>query len=334
VKNPNLSNMTMLAAILTALFAAGWGILPVQGASQGQTTARQFFEVPLFEGSHSRIEGVLSNKEYSFRLPEHVRLEPGSEIKLAWRGSPLLLPDVSTMSIQLNERDLTGIRLGTKNETSESQEEGHLAIPLASEPLQPGWNRIVVKCLLQTTQSPCRDVDNPASWVKLGSGSVVRVAFSPTTLFPELQRFPQSLAKPALMRLAEFRHAASTQREEPVVSLLIPPAAGEAELRTLLISAARIGQTVYLDPDAVQVKDIAAFPTESIARNGILIGLRSNLSKAPLPPEVEKAISSLGENEGMLAEIITGPAGSQRRWIIVCGADSQGLEKAARNIGE
>ena len=35
-----------------------------------------------------------------------------------------------------------------------------------------------------------------------------------------------------------------------------------------------------------------------------MIALRSNLSKTPLPPEIQKAITSLGEGEGLLAEII------------------------------
>ena len=150
--------------------------------------------------------------------------------------------------------------------------------------LQPGWNRVTVSCLLQTTQSPCRDVDNPASWVELETGSLVRVAYAAEPLFAELQRFPESLTEPALMNLAEFRRATTKDHPEPVVSLLVPSEAGEAELRSLLIAAARMGQTIYTEPNAVQVRDSATFPAESLARNGILIGLRSTLSKTQLPP--------------------------------------------------
>jgi len=312
---------------------AGLGFSSLQGASTERTAPIRSFEVPLFGDTGNRIEGVLSNKEYSFRLPEHIRLEPGSELDVVWRSSPLLLPDVSTLTVRLNDRELSSVRLGIKKDATDAQEHGKISIPLSADMLQPGWNRVTVRCLLQTTQSPCRDVDNPASWVELETGSLVRVAYAAEPLFPELQRFPESLTEPALMNLAEFRRATSKDHPEPVVSLLVPSEAGEAELRSLLIAAARMGQTIYTEPNAVQVRDSETFPSESLARNGILIGLRSTLSKTQLPPDVQKAVASLGEGEGMLAEIITGAPGSQRRWIVIGGADAEGLEKAAQTLG-
>jgi hypothetical protein len=312
---------------------AGLGFSSLHGASTERTAPARSFEVPLFGDTRDRIEGVLSKKEFSFRLPEHIRLEPGSELDLVWRSSPLLLPDVSTLTVRLNDRELSSVRLGIKKEAPDNQEHGKISIPLSVEMLQPGWNRVTVSCLLQTTQSPCRDVDNPASWVELETGSLVRVAYAAEPLFAELQRFPESLTEPALMNLAEFRRATSKDHPEPVVSLLVPSEAGEAELRSLLIAVARMGQTIYTEPNAVQVRDSATFPSESLARNGILIGLRSTLSKTQLPPDVQKAVASLGEGEGMLAEIITGAPGAQRRWIIIGGADSEGLEKAAQALG-
>ena len=333
VKTSNLSKTSFHSAILPALLAAGIGFSALQASSGEKAPATKSFEVPLFSGTQSRLEGVLSKKEYAFKLPEHVNLEPGSELTLIWHASPLLLPDVSTMSVQLNDREVTSVRLGTKKDTPDAQDRGKISVPLAPDMLQPGWNRVIVSCLLQTTLSPCRDVDNPASWVELDMGSGVRVACAVAPLFPELQRFPESLVEPALMNLAEFRRKASKDHPEPVVSMLVPSDAGEAELRSLLIASARMGQTIYTEPNAVQVKDVDSFPVESIARSGLLIALRSNLSKTPLPPEIQKAITSLGEGEGLLAEIITGPSDAQLRWIIVSGADSDGLEKAAQTLG-
>lgn len=333
MKTPNPYKKFVHPVILPALVMAGLGFSPLQGASTERTAPARSFEVPLFGENRDRIEGVLSKKEFSFRLPEHIRLEPGSELDLVWRSSPLLLPDVSTLTVRLNDRELSSVRLGIKKDAPDNQEHGKISIPLSVEMLQPGWNRVTVSCLLQTTQSPCRDVDNPASWVELETGSLVRVAYAAEPLFAELQRFPESLTEPALMNLAEFRRATTKDHPEPVVSLLVPSEAGEAELRSLLIATARMGQTIYTEPNAVQVRDSGTFPAESLARNGILIGLRSTLSKTQLPPEVQKAVASLGAGEGMLAEIITGAPGAQRRWIIIGGADSEGLEKAAQALG-
>jgi hypothetical protein len=147
----------MHSAILAALVAGGLGLSALEAASADRSPAPRSFEVPLFEKDQMRIEGVLSKKDYAFKLPEHVRLESGSELTLLWQASPLLLPDVSTMSVQLNNREITSVRLGTKKESPDSQDRGKVSIPLAADLLQPGWNRITVSCLLQTTQSPCRD---------------------------------------------------------------------------------------------------------------------------------------------------------------------------------
>ena len=333
MKTPNLYKNFVHSAILSALCIVGSVGFPLQMVSGERTAATPFFEVPLFSDTGNRIEGVLANKEYSFRLPEHIRLEAGSELVVVWRSSPLLLPDVSTLTVRLNDRELSSVRLGIKKGASDAQEHGKISIPLPADMLQTGWNRVTVRCLLQTTQSPCRDVDNPASWVELETGSLVRVAYATESLFPELQRFPESLTEPALMNLAEFRRATSKDHPEPVVSLLVPSEAGEAELRSLLIAASRIGQTIYTNPKAVQVRDSATFPAESLARNGIIIGLRPTLLMSELPPEVQKAVAALGEGEGMLAEIITGAPGVQHRWIVIGGADSEGLEKAAQTLG-
>lgn len=333
VKTSTPNKKSFRRAILPALLIAGLGFSILQGAFAEQGGAARSFEVPLFAGNRDRIEGVLSKKDYAFRLPEHVRLEPGSELDIVWRSSPLLMPDVSTLTVQLNGRELTSVRLGIKKDGPDVQERGKLSIPLSLDMLQPGWNLVTVSCLLQTTHSPCRDVDNPASWLELDSDSLVRIAYSAAPLFGELRRFPESLTETALMNLAEFRRAASKDHPEPVVSLLVPSEAGDAELRSLLIAAARMGQTVYTEPSAVQVKSSAVFPAESLARNGVLIGQRSTLLNSPLPADVRKTIASLRGGEGMLAEIITGSPGSQRRWIILCGADAEGLDKAAQTLG-
>ena len=105
--------------------------------------------------------------------------------------------------------------------------------------LQPGWNRLVVRCLLQTTQTLCRDVDNPAAWMEFSPATVLRVAYSHQPLFAEMQRFPDSIAEPILMNLPEFRSPDKKNRPEPVVSLLLPEESGDPELRSFLIAASR-----------------------------------------------------------------------------------------------
>lgn len=321
VKNKNLLLRIPVLAALAFLFPSVAGL------------AASSFDVPVIQSTDGRLEGVLAKREFSFRLPEHIRYEPGSELILDYRSSPLLL-DVSTLTVSINGRQVASARLGHDLEEPENQEQTSMKVPVPEGVLQPGWNRMEVRCLLQTTRVLCRDVDNPAAWLELSPDTVVRVAYSEQPLFAELQRFPESITEPVLMRLGEFRSPAAKIPPEPVVSLLLPWEAGDPELRALLIAASRLGQSVQTPPEAVRVGDIGEFADDSYKRNGLLIAKRDDLAETALPGHVKKTLAHLEPGEGLLAELIQGPPdGVQRRWILVSGADGPGLENAALALG-
>ncbi|MBU3665784.1 MAG: cellulose biosynthesis cyclic di-GMP-binding regulatory protein BcsB, partial [Chthoniobacterales bacterium] len=315
MKSPTLFLAAIFAALLTTAGATGGNTTPAPG---------KFF-VPLFEGQSTRLEGVLAARQFSFRLPEHVRYLPGSQFKLVFRSSPLLLPDVSTMTVSLNGRQLTSMRPVSGRE--KQPEKQTLAIDLDNDALQPGWNTLSVRCLLVTTATPCRDVDNPASWVELAGGTGFDVAFANQALFPELQRFPDAIGEPALMRLG-------AEKSEPAVSLLVADKGGDAAWRGVVVAAARLGQLLYLDDESVRVGSLKDFSAISGRSNGLIVAKREDLAAADLPVEFGLPLRGLKNGEGFLGEFITGePARGQRRWIVVSGADDTGLEKAILALG-
>lgn len=316
VKAPTLFLAAMIAAIVSTA-----------GATVGTATApaADKFFVPLFAGKATRLEGVLASREFTFRLPEHVRYLPGSQFKLVLRASPLLLPDVSTMTVNLNGRQLTSVRPLTAR--ASQPEKQNITVALDNDALQPGWNKLSVRCLLVTTSTPCRDVDNPASWVELAEGTGFDVAFSDQALFPELPRFPDAMGEPHLMRLG-------AKNDSPSVSLLVAPTAGDAEWRGVVIAAARLGQLLYLNDEAVRIGALKDFAAKASRSNGVLVAKRDDLAAADLPAEFGIPLRGLKNGEGFLGEFITGePARGQRRWIVVSGADDAGLEKAALALG-
>lgn len=309
--------------ILAVLLAA---ILSAAGATGGATTiAPDKFFVPLFSGDAARLEGVLASREFAFRLPEHVRYLPGSQFKLVFRGSPLLLPDVSTMTVSLNGRQLTSMR--PVSERAKQPEKQAVAIDLDDDALQPGWNKVSVRCLLVTTATPCRDVDNPASWVELVDGTGFEVAFAEQALFPELQRFPDALGEPQLMHMG-------AQNTEAAVSLLVADNAADTAWRGVVVAAARLGQLLYLDDESVRIGSLKDFATKSSRSNGVIVAKREDLAAADLPVEFGLPLRGLKNGEGFLGEFISGePARGQRRWIVVSGADDAGLDKAILALG-
>lgn len=314
VKSPTLFLAALFAAVASSVAATG-----------GTITNPDKFFVPLFAGGSARLEGVLASREFAFRLPEHVRYLPGSQCKLVFRASPLLLPDVSTMTVSLNGRQLTSLRPVSGRE--KQPEKQTVAIDLDNDILRPGWNKLLVRCLLVTTSTPCRDVDNPASWIELAGETGFEVAFAEQALFPELQRFPDALGEPQLMRMG----AKST---EPAVSLLVANQGGDTAWRGVVVAAARLGQLLYLDDQAVRIGALKDFAAKSGRSNGVIVAKREDLAAADLPVEFGLPLRGLKNGEGFLGEFITGePARGQRRWIVVSGADDAGLEKAILALG-
>lgn len=328
---PAISLMALLAGLISAHLNAADGDGGAVNVPQTKVHIDRA-EVPLFLSSHDRLDGALAKRDYLIRLPEHVRFEPGSELVLSYRSSPLLVPDVSTLSVRLNDRELTSVRLGSQN--GETQGQNTLTIPIKTDMLLPGWNRISLGCLLQTTEVMCRDVDNPAAWLEVEPGSALRFSYSSVPLFPEIQRFPHALTEPQLLSLTDHSVSNEDKKHAPVVSVLMPWDAGESELRAFLICAARMGQTGYLRPESIATADLSAFDTESRLRNGILIATKEALASVDLPPDLKSSIANLRNGEGLLAEIIIGDPGYvQRRWMVLSGGDAEGLEKVALTVG-
>ena len=328
--------------ILSSLIISGTAqTLPgaaVEGKGGASTAASTpgTFDVPLFTSHGKRLEGVLAKEDFFIRLPEHVRYVPGSELQLSFRSSPLLLPDVSTMSVSVNDVLLSSARLGKTDGDSAKLGSTRqvLRIPLDSAVVHPGWNRVSIRCLLQTTYVPCRDVDNPAAWMDLESDSFLRVACQPQALFPELQRFPDALAEPLLMRLIRPAGKTASKQNDAVLSILIPSQPTESDLRCFLIASARLAQTLYIQEESLAAGEVGSFVGESKYRNGMLIGTKEDLAKAGLPAELADTLGNLKPGEGCLAELIIGTAPErQHRWIVVCGGDSAGLENAGLALG-
>jgi hypothetical protein len=191
-----------------------------------------------------------------------------------------------------------------------------------------------VNCLLQTTVENCRDIDNPACWFTLVRNTGIELAFQRSILFPELARFPQSIAEEQLLRQGELVDDFPEKDVHPVASILLPADLNDVSLRGLLVTVARLGQLDEMRSGSVTVGQLGDWGKLSGDRNGLLIGSRDELKSLDLPVETRTALSALKDSEGLLAEIISGePGGVQRRWIVVSGADSVGLVNAILSLG-
>ncbi len=289
--------------------------------------------VPLVKASELRLAGPLPSSEVYFQLPEHVQLDGPARLTLRFRASQLLIPSVSTATIEINGVPIHSVRL--PGDPGDAGDGGRtLEIPVREGILRTGWNTVRVNCLLLTTDVLCRDVDNPACWFVMDKGTGLTVPYRRLELFPELARFPDSMAEEMLLRQEELVAGFPAENIRPVVSLLLPGKPGNAVFRAFVIAAARLGQPAYLPGKAVKVGQLADWKQQGDVTNGVLLGLSSDLAPLDLPAETRAAVMALKPGEGLVSEFIAGeyPA-QQRRWIAVCGADEAGLVKAALALG-
>lgn len=288
--------------------------------------------VPLFTTSEYRFQGPLPQAEFFFQLPQHVERTEGSRLVIRFRASPLLIPDISTATIMLNGSPLTSIRLpGAAGDSGDLQT---LSFDVTASSLRSGWNRVTVKCLMQTTDVNCRDIDNPACWMVFETGTGLQFSYRRVRLSPELPRFPATITEEQLLRQDEMLDAFPVDRIRPVAAVLVPGQMEDASLRAFLVATTRLGQPGYLRSEMIQIGNLSEWGSLSGQLNGVLIGTSKDMGSMDLPVEIRSAVTVLRPGEGLVGEFITGafPA-MQRRWIAVCGADEEGLHKALMVLG-
>jgi len=112
------------------------------------------------------IYGMSGARAFYFKVPPQAEMN-GSKLVLYFEPSQALIKDRSFINIILNDKPVYSARL-----TKDSIE--RLSINLTNEDLSPGrFLKIQVKTLLTITDDICKDLDNPAMWLKVKNYSYV-----------------------------------------------------------------------------------------------------------------------------------------------------------------
>jgi hypothetical protein len=277
--------------------------------------------VDLIAASTETLPGVLNEKNFFVRLPEHVRFRAGSEVLLALQASPDLLTRVCAMHVSVNGARISGDSGGIKP-ADDAMLRLRLAVP--EKNLGAGWNRITLQFQLKSERADNPAAENTSFWTMQKPDNYLTISYDRLPLFPELQRFPHSLAEERLL------HPGATA---PTVVTLLPAQRRNVHLRACAVLAARLGQAGYLSEPDCRVGLIADWLKEADGRNAILVARRDELGTVTIPYHINEKLGSLRAGEGLLAEWITGKYPNQRRCVLVTGADDIGVEKAVLTLG-
>ena len=297
---------------------------------QDPGTSVEHVKLPLFPGAQESFAGSLSTKDYFVRLPEHILFRSGTSIEAVLHPSESLLPAVCAIGVAVNDRLVVSTNLHTGGNELLA-EAIRLSAVVPREALAGGWNRISLRFTLHPAKHVTREVIEKASWTLRSPESFLALAFERQPLFPELARFPDTLAEEKLIR--PDRDAPFADMIQPAVSILVPGRSRQAHLRAAAIVGARLGQAGYLDDTHCRVQAIEFWKTETDQRNAVIIARRDQLGAIELPGNITTAVTSLRAGQGLLAEFFVGPQTNQHRVLVVTGADDKGLEQAALTMG-
>lgn len=104
------------------------------------------------------LQGVEQAQDFYYQVPK-AELGDNNYIELEWRQSDLLLASQSTLTVMVDDKPLTSVRL--------DGEENHVRIPLGPEEMSPGYHKLTLSKYSVIADNYCVDQYNPANWLKI-----------------------------------------------------------------------------------------------------------------------------------------------------------------------
>lgn len=132
------------------------------------------------------IDAVL---RLSVPVPAGRQPQPGSQLDLVFDHSPLLLPELSTVTVVVDGRSVTSAYLTPENEVG-----GRLSVALPTEEFDGNGFLIDLNFHMRLTRDECEEPQNSALWTTVRAGSTVEVVAAPSADGPDLAEVGALLA--------------------------------------------------------------------------------------------------------------------------------------------
>lgn len=184
-----LAGLVVLSVLLLAIhpLASGQGMLRTPAAGP-PAPVRSSIGTPVsgdagpdtfeaFGYSDVNARGMHASVDYYFPLPRYTTAAEGGQLDLVYSHSPLLIPDLSTMTVLVDDQSVASVQLTQPNGIG-----GHLSVPLPIA--DPDSDSINVRLTfnLRLTRDACEVADNPALWVTIDGESTLVAGTTTSTL--------------------------------------------------------------------------------------------------------------------------------------------------------
>jgi hypothetical protein len=278
--------------------------------------------VDFMSNANSTVKGVYVTKEFWFELSEDWGFPDPATLDLRFSHTPILVRQLSTLSVQVNGSPIDSIYLDNGNLRN-----AQLAVKVPGKLLKGGMNVLTLVIKMRSDlKDLCDDVHNPALWTLLEKESRLHVSYVEKEVVPDLDKFPSDYANPDLLYTKE--------KEKIHAVVVVPSAPNAAEMDLIGALAVVLGQDVGLGAGGFRVVTVdRADPADLQSRQVIVAGgidFIKRMASAPwrIPVPLETVS---GEPGGALMEFKS-PFNPYRRLLVATGRDDAALKLVSDHL--
>lgn len=260
-------------------------------------------------GTDYKESSVISSENIYFDVSKMWEVQD-AYLNLIYTQSELLIDDISTLTVYLNDIPISSMRLNGKFKYNETWK-----VKLPKDKLKQGVNQITIKSARRISNLPCTDDSNPANWIVYSKNSFVHIDFKELNTPSTLNYYPYPFLRSSDIK-GNFKVAVpdNYNSEEATAAMYVGTSFGtlkkDDELHGSLIT--------YSEMKNNSGDNIIFVTTKKNAPKEILSLISS---------EEEKRI----ENEGLIKQIIS-PYNKEKRMLLVISDDPDMLIKSARAL--
>lgn len=261
--------------------------------------------VPVFSDDRV-VTGINQRIDVFFEIGKNRRSAEGSSLFLSFGHSPVLIGELSYITVLMDDVPLTSIPLDATN-----AERGSASIPLSEVTLGPGWHKLSFRVQMNATLLACANPDSPANWLVLFRESRLDLLLADMTPEPDLAVYPSPF----------YEDAGSGPAGNPQTVMVLP----DEPVHEELAAAARLVQ-FFSRQNAASRMAFAVYPESELpdgladTRHVIWVGLEHRwkaagrdmvrtMRETVLPPDWEGGFIGLmrtGGDDPRLQLVIAG----------------------------
>ncbi len=147
------------------------GLIPTKTTKGSMTKHINIYLTPEKDLSY---QAVFTNQDFYFNISPTWKVLADTKLFLVISHSQMVLPNISNITIYLNNTPIYTIKL---NKTNIWKDEVEIPIPVSH--LKPGVNTLSIKGFLRSTEEQCMDIDNPGNWFRIHKESFLYLSYIP-----------------------------------------------------------------------------------------------------------------------------------------------------------